>query len=101
MDAPVLVIRAQIRYTEGVALLGTKNGVNRAFTSPETFRDDDLTTVRVFHNGRRLIKAPDDSPRNGDFYVSESVPGGGYDTVNLLTFAPVASSELRADYVPG
>lgn len=97
----VWVIRAQILYTEGVELLGTKDGVNKVFTAPDTFRDDDRATVRVFHNGRRLIKSPDDNPQNGDFVVSESVPGGGYDTVTLLTFAPVPTSELRADYVLG
>ena len=97
----VWVIRAQILYVEGVELLGVKNGVNKVFTAPDTFRDDDQTTVRVFHNGRRLIMSPDDNPQNGDFVVSESIPGDGYDTVTLLTFAPVSTSELRVDYVLG
>jgi len=96
----VWVIRASINYIEGIELLGTRDGVNRAFTTPDAFRDDDLATIRVFHNGRRLVKSPDADPRNGDFLTSESVPGGGYDTITI-NFAPVSTSELRADYVLG
>jgi hypothetical protein len=94
--------RAALRYMSGVDLLGTKNGVNRVFTTPDTFMQDDRARIKVYHNGRRLVEATTVAmPNDGEFFASESIPGNGYDTVTILAFAPVATSELRADYALG
>lgn len=92
--------RAPLRWNQGVPLLGTKDGINRVFTTPGPFRQDDYASIRVYHNGRRLDESPDTNPLNGEYVVSESVPGAGYDTVTIFSFSPVATSDLLADYVP-
>lgn len=80
----------------GQVLLGAKNGLNRIFTTPEKFLP---LTIRVYHNGRRLVRATALSPAYGDYYVMESGgPGTGYDTVIFLSFTPVEKSGLLTDY---
>lgn len=81
-----------------VLLIGVKDGINRTFTTPDKFRNIGGRTIQVYHNGRRLVLGGV-SPISGDFYVSESVPGTGYDTVTLTTFSPVNRSLLYADYL--
>lgn len=84
-------------FRQGVELLGSKNGTNRTFTTPEsfingTFENNEFHII-VYHNGRTLI--------NGcDYVVSESGgPGSGFDTLTFITFVPNSRSELYADYV--
>ena len=81
----------------GSTLLGTLDGINRTFLTPEKFAQD---SISVYHNGRRLNRTATLSPLNGDFYVSESGgPGSGFDTVVLISFTPVATSILKSDYL--
>lgn len=87
----------------GVALSGPLNGQNRVFrTAPEYFIHDPSNTgrtIELWHNGRRLVQTSSSNPGAGDFWVGESAgTGTGFDTVNLLTFAPVGRSSLLANY---
>lgn len=83
----------------GVFLIGTLNGVNRVFKTPDKFLHANGVSLDLFHNGRRLVEAPTPDVRFGDFFCSESGGAGtGFDTVNLLTFVPVAKSVLVTDY---
>jgi hypothetical protein len=87
----------------GIALVGPKDGTNRIFrTTPDYFVHDPLISgkdIEVWHNGRRLIYTATPDPGQGDFVVSESGGvGTGFDTITLLTFAPVGRSSLVADY---
>jgi hypothetical protein len=78
----------------GVSLVGPKDGASRTFrTTPEFFVHDPGgtgKTISVWHNGRRLIQTSSLEESGGI--------GTGYDTINLLTFAPVGQSTLVADY---
>jgi hypothetical protein len=94
---------APTKFRTGVPLVGLKNGANRIFqTTPDYFVHDPTGTgrdIEVWHNGRRLILTAVPDPSQGDFIVSESGGvGTGFDTVTLLTFAPVGKSTLVADY---
>jgi hypothetical protein len=87
----------------GIALVGPKDGQNRVFrTTPDHFVHDPLVTgkdIEIWHNGRRLILTNVSDPGQGDFVPSESGGiGTGFDTITLLTFAPVGKSTLVADY---
>ena len=87
----------------GIALTGPKDGANRIFrTSPEYFVHDVDglgKTIELWHNGRRLVQTAVANPSLGDYTVEESGGvGTGFDTVNLLTFAPVGRSSLVANY---
>lgn len=87
----------------GAPLVGPKDGSNRIFrTVPDHFVHDlagNGKTISVWHNGRRLVQIGTADPGIGDYTVSESGGvGTGYDTINLLTFAPVGRSSLLADY---
>jgi hypothetical protein len=71
----------------------------RVFTTPDTFQHDEgEVSINVFHNGRRLNFSLTQRPSEGDYYVDESSPGGGYDEVHLLTFTPNSRSTLVASY---
>ena len=84
---------------DGIALIGTKNGVNRSFETPEVFVHSGGATIRVYHNGHRLQQAPSPNPSLGDYFVSEGGGiGTGYDTITFLTLVPVPTSGLYADY---
>ena len=87
----------------GFEMVGPKDAFNRVFrTTPLKFVHDPSVsgkTISVWHNGRRLIHTPNGDPAKGDYTVSESGGfGSGYDTINLLTFAPVGRSSLVADF---
>lgn len=87
----------------GVSLVGVLDGSNRVFLTTPDFFTHDLVgsgqTIEVFHNGRRLIQAATADPSIGDYTVEESGGvGTGYDTITLLTFAPIARSLLVANY---
>ena len=77
----------------GVALVGSTNGSNAVFTTPEKFVHSATDTIRVFYNGLRM-------KQGSDYAVSESSgPGTGYDTVTILrTKKPQPGDLLTADY---
>lgn len=94
---------APVKVRTGIALIGPMDGMNRIFrTTPDYFVHDPSGTgrdIEVWHNGRRLILTEIADPSTGDFIPSESGGvGTGYDTITLLTFAPVGKSTLVADY---
>ena len=71
----------------------------RIFEAPGYFLHDPAAiTIEVFHNGRGLLYSSTQSPKDGDFYVKESVPGSGYDQIVLVAFTPESRSTLRANY---
>lgn len=74
----------------GVVLVGTINGSNLVFTTPDEFVH---ATLRVFYNGVR-VHEPE------DYAASESGgPGTGFDTVTFVAgFAPKTGDRLLADY---
>lgn len=81
---------AENRLRYNVELIGTKNGVNTVFTTPDLFLPE---TLRVYWAGVRQIEAA-----ASDFTVSESGGAGtGYDTVTMAV-APLADDNLLADY---
>lgn len=87
----------------GVSMVGPLDGSNRVFrTTPDHFVHAPVgngKTIEVWHNGRRLAQATASNPALGDYTVEESGGlGTGYDTINLLTFAPVSRSILLANY---
>lgn len=87
----------------GVSLVGPLDGLNRIFrTTPDHFVHDPGgtgKTIEVWHNGRRLLQTATHDPSVGDYWVEESGGvGTGFDTINLLTFAPIDRSSLVADY---
>jgi hypothetical protein len=87
----------------GAQLVGPRDGNNRIFrTTPEHFLHDPISTgktIEIWHNGRRLTQAPTSNPELGDYTVEESGGvGTGFDSINLLTFAPVGRSSLLANY---
>lgn len=92
---------SQVRI--GVSLVGPKDGSNRVFrTTPDYFvhtPSGNGKTIEIWHNGRRLAQTAAPNPELGDYTVEESGGvGTGYDTINLLTFAPVGRSSLLANY---
>jgi hypothetical protein len=83
-------IVAPIKFKFGIQLLGTKDGVNLVFTTPETFIPN---TECVYWNGTRLAKGEDP-----DYTIEESGGlGSGYDTI-VLSIAPILGEALEADY---
>ncbi len=77
-----------------VQLLGTKDAVNKTFTTPEFFDDD---SIQVYFNGVRQEKGS-----GSDYTTSESGGvGTGFDTIVFETPgpAPKADENLFADYL--
>jgi hypothetical protein len=76
---------------ENILLTGTYDGVNKDFYLPEyAIYDPPRKTVRVYHNGRRLLPT--------EYEVLESVPGSGYNLIRIKMFTPNSTSKLYADY---
>jgi len=77
-------------------LLGTKNGVNLVFTTPDKFVNSGGIKIGVYLNGVRLKVGV-----GNDFTVSESGGvGTGFDTVTLASgLAPLLGENLFADYI--
>lgn len=83
----------------GIFLIGILDGMNRSFKTPDKFLRLNGVSIDVFHNGRRLVESPTSDVRFGDYFCTESGGAGtGFDTINLLTFVPVARSVLVSDY---
>ena len=82
-----------LKIREGVVLLGDYNGLNVAFTTPETFVQTTNLNISVYRNGQRLRSGP-----SHDYVAVESGgPGTGYDTVQVA-LAPHSEEILTADY---
>jgi hypothetical protein len=97
----IFPLAALSKRKTGIGLMGVLDGVNRTFTVPlpDKFVHSNGFSICVYHNGRRLTGALSADPRLGDYYVTESAGAGtGFDTINLLSFAPVAHSNMTADY---
>lgn len=76
-----------------VPLLGSKNGINTVFTTPEYFMQTSNLVIRVYRNGQRIDLTE-------DYAVSESGGAGtGYDTVTFNGEAPLSFEKLTADYI--
>lgn len=77
-----------------VSLLGTIDGSNPTFTTPDKFTQAGNLVLRVHRNGQR-------EALGGDYSVSESGGAGtGYDTIVFVAGAiPKTGEVLRADYV--
>lgn len=85
----------------GAPLLGDLDGVNREFHTSDKFDHGTASgrTIVVWHNGRLLQQASRSDPTLGDYTVAESGGAGtGFDTIMLLSFAPVGTSTLLANY---
>jgi len=81
-----------------IDLVGTKDGANTIFTTPDFFTQDPSgARIRIYLNGQRLYEGV-----GSDYTVSESGGAGtGYDTVTLSAdLAPYSFDNLFADYVP-
>lgn len=94
LDASVVASAIESRSRIGVPLSGVRDGLNRMFTVPEYFIDG---RIQVFHGGRLLIPGAD--PSQGEYLTRESGGiGTGFDSIALLTFAPIARTGLYANY---
>lgn len=83
------------RQRTDVDLIGTKNGVNDTFTTPDLFIQTTVVKIRVYRNGVRLRMGASE-----DYTVSEGGgPGTGYDTVTYNGPPPLSWEQLTADYV--
>lgn len=83
-------------FKQQIELIGTKNSINRIFTTVDKFINglygNNVFKISIKHNGRDLVEGI-------DYMVAESGGvGTGYDTV-ILNFVPKARSVLVADYV--
>lgn len=84
-------------FKQNIPLIGTLDGVNRIFTTPDKFIqgtfDGNIFSIMVFHNGQELVP-------NIDFTISESGGiGTGNDTITFISFIPTSNSILVAAYV--
>lgn len=86
-----------IRFHDNIPLLGTKNGINRTFSTPNKFINGTYLgseySIIIRHNGRVL------DPFTEYNLMESGGLGTGYDTIIFLTFAPSAQSRLLSDYV--
>jgi len=82
-------------FQQGVALLGPKNGMNRVFTTPDSFLNGAFHAndfrIRVYHNGRQVIQTI-------DYDVGSNGPAD-FNTVTFKSFIPISTSKLEADYI--
>jgi hypothetical protein len=77
----------------GVVPLGTINGTNKTFTTPDDFIHDGLTDERVYLRGQRLLHGA-----SNDYTAVESGGvGTGYDTI-VFARAPKPNDNLLLDY---
>jgi hypothetical protein len=84
-------------FKQGIGLIGTKNGVNKVFTTPDLFLNGNIENntfrITIRHNG--VIQE-----QGIDFVVSEGAgPGTGFNTITFITFSPTTDSTLLANYV--
>ena len=84
-------------WRQHIELVGTKDNVNRIFTTPDVFVNGTFFGhefhILLRHNGRVLVDGK-------DYILSESGGAGtGYDTIIFTAFSPRPRSQLFADYV--
>ena len=86
-------------FKQNVELVGAIDSSNTTFTvpSPDKFINGtfgaNVFKIQVKHNGRVLAETV-------DYTVSESGGAGtGFDTVEIISFIPIAGSTMLADYV--
>ena len=84
-------------FKQGVSLIGTQDGSNRIFTTPDKFINGTLGNnefrIKITHNGRDLVE-------NQDYTLLESGGAGtGFDTIVFVSFMPAVKSLLEACYV--
>lgn len=91
---PLFLPPFEERLRHEVLLVQVGSGI---YSVGEVFQPE---SMQVYHNGRRLKQASDDTPITGEYFMSESGgPGTGYDTINLISFTPRPTSVLFADYI--
>jgi hypothetical protein len=75
-----------------VTLVGSVDGVNTDFTIPSGHFVVGLNAYKilVYRNGVRQSV-------NDDFFIAESIPGQGFDTI-VFVLAPLVGDEITADY---
>lgn len=75
--------------------VGSKNGVNRTFFTPDYFIDGTYSGntfhIMLFHNGRQLVQGT-------DFSISKTGIGNGFNTLTFIAFAPISTSQIYAHY---
>lgn len=96
LDDTVPLGGAGVPIKQNIPLIGTKNGLNRIFATPDKFINGlylgSTYSILIRHNGRGL--EPD-----VDYEISESGGiGTGYDTIFFKSFIPTQFSNLLADY---
>jgi hypothetical protein len=86
-----------VEFHQNKSLIGTKNGSNRVFFTPDKFIEGSYLgsefAIEIRHNGRVLDPSV-------DYATSESGGfGTGFDTITFLSFAPTSFSSLLVNYV--
>lgn len=84
-------------FRTGIYLIGTQDGVNRIFSTPESFlHQSGGQSIDVFHNGRRLIGTDLNTPIAGDFRIISSFGIGT--GIQFLRFSPSVGSVVVSNY---
>lgn len=97
IDASGGTAEVPFTFKQGQDLIGTQDGTNPIFTTPDnfiqgTFGNNEFR-ILIRHNGRTLQEGT-------DYIVSESGGvGTGYDTVIFKCTLPGAEDEITVDYV--
>lgn len=86
----MIVARRRLQTPKyNIALVGSVDGVNQSYATPDKF---DAASLTLYYNGQRLV-------RPEDYEISESFGvGSGYDTVTT-TFSPRVGDRLFVDYI--
>lgn len=83
-------------WRQEIPLIGTKDGTNRIFLTPEVFLygvyEGNIFHIDVSHNGKRVFEGIDYK------VIESSGVGTGYDGIQFTTFIPVSRSVLMANY---
>lgn len=100
LDPSLAVIGAGLGIEKrGRELIGVRNGVNRIFMTPDLFIHGEGDTIELFYNGWRMEQTTAFDSVRGDYFVSEGGgPGSGFDTVTVMTFAPIERSRFVGNY---
>jgi len=86
-------LRDSAKIREGISLIGSYDGVNLTFMTPDKFVQTTKIRIKVYLNGQRLNVGA-----MNDYTIVESGgPGTGYDTI-VVAVAPKSYENLIADY---
>lgn len=88
-----------VTYTlkQGVVPVGSRNGTNRVFFTPDLFLDGayngNIFRLAVLFNGRQLVKGV-------DYEISKTgnSPGTGYNTITFISLTPPNNAQIYVDY---